>query len=297
MLEVANLTSRISLLEGTNPGPRLNALENADYGGRLDLLENVNFEGRLTVLEGAGLEDRIATVETDVTVIDTNLNSLATTQGEHAVAVEAISLSAAGNSTEILTLQGEVAGLDSSIQVAANDLSILGGEVTSATETLALLGADLATLDADLATLEAEVATNVPVRTILSYSGETTRNGVSSTWSQMRVLGTFTKVEEDTDIQLTWLSHVSTSSGDHCNFQPRIDGVATGNGAGAVMGTGWDGETSVVVPQDYAGLSAGTHTVSLWVRGDGFPVSCVDNLNTHATTYSSKVYIEEGPAN
>ena len=288
-LELANLQSRVGLLEESNSGARLNALEDADFGGRLDVIENGNFDNRLNTLEGAGLLGRIATVETDVTIIDTNVTALSITQGEQAAAVEANSLSAANNLSELVTLQDEVGTLDSSVQGVANTLSTLGGEVTNNADALALL-------DTDLASLEADVVANVPVRTTLSYSGGTTKNSVNTSWVEMRVLGTFTKLEDDTDIQLTWFSHVSTSSGDYCNFQPRIDGVATGNGAGAVVSTGWDGATPVAVPQSYSGLSAGTHTVSLWVRGHGFTVSCMENQTTSSTNYTAKVYIEEGPA-
>ncbi len=153
------------------------------------------------------------------------------------------------------------------------------------------------TTNAGINDLVASIAAkaDLPVVSEISYSGTTTSAAVGSTFVKLRDLGTFNKISASTLARVTWQSHVTMSvAGTSCDFQIRIDDV---NHSG---GTGLDGPDTVVNSADrspatqvaaFEGLAAGSHTISLWVRGAGAP-TCVDN----AGNFPRSVLIEQIPA-
>ena len=194
--------------------------------------------------------------------------------------VAANATSQAGNATDIAALQGDVGDLETQTSQMDADLVAVESEATL--------------LSAELAALEVEVDENIPVRNTLSYSNYVSL-GASANFGEFRTLGTFVKENSATDIRLVWLSHAGGSGQTNasCNFQPRIDGSPGSNGYGAVVNAN-DESVPVTVVQTYSGLSAGSHTVTLWTRNTGtWGGTCFDN----AGNYGRKVYIEEGPTN
>ena len=253
----------------------------SDVEERLAALEDADLNSRLTTVEEslAGQAQSLETLQGDV---EGNSATLAT-NGESIAQNQATATSQAN---DITTLQDNLDELDAEVVAVADLASLLETEV-------ALNTSSLSTLDGNLSALEGLVDDHVPVRTTVSYGGYVSGNP-GTTLTELRTLGNFTKVLDSTDIKLTWVSHVSGSGGNsgHCNFQPRIDGSAGNNGYGAIIA---DSSTAaaVVVAQTYTGLSAGTHTISLWARSTAVANSCADNPGN----YPRNVYIEEGPGN
>ena len=130
--------------------------------------------------------------------------------------------------------------------------------------------ADANEVNANFSALVDGVSSNTPVRTLITYSGVTMVVPAGNfVYEQMRVLGTFTKVAIDTDILLTWNSHVFQDGG-FASWQLRVDGLPVGSnpGAGAaVLSNGVSG-SAVNTFALFEGLSTGLHEVSLWVRSN-----------------------------
>ena len=83
------------------------------------------------------------------------------------------------------------------------------------------------------------------------------------------MLGTFTKMAIDTDILLTWNSHVFQDGG-FASWQLRVDGLPAGSNPGegaAVLSNGVSG-SAVNTFALFEGVSTGLHDVSLWVRSN-----------------------------
>ena len=126
-------------------------------------------------------------------------------------------------------------------------------------------------------------------RTNLTYTGGNTDNTISFNYELMRTVGTFTKQQAGTAIKLTWSAHSVTAPGNDvfCHYLLRIDGAST-NGNTTTSPTGSESGQAVVynadtVPQHahistfgvWNGLSAGVHTVQIFVRGSA--TSCEIN--------------------
>jgi hypothetical protein len=109
---------------------------------------------------------------------------------------------------------------------------------------------------------------------------------------ERQTLGTFTKDNAGTRVRVTWQAPAwirSSGGTPSCTFQLRVDGTKdTGSTSTAVEpGEGGDavlsldegiafGEAPIQDTADFAGLAAGPHTVTVWVRGvDG--ATCVVN--------------------
>ena len=123
---------------------------------------------------------------------------------------------------------------------------------------------------ADADEVNANFSALIPVRTLITYSGVTmVVPAANFVYEEMRVLGTFTKMAIDTDILLTWNSHVFQDGG-FANWQLRVDGLPVGSdpGAGAaVLANGVSG-SAVNTFALFEELSTGLHEVSLWVRSN-----------------------------
>ncbi len=123
---------------------------------------------------------------------------------------------------------------------------------------------------ADADEVNANFSALIPVRTLITYSGVTmVVPDADFVYEEMRVLGTFTKMAIDTDILLTWNSHVFQDGG-FASWQLRVDGLPVGSdpGAGAAVLTNGVSGSAVNTFALFEGLSTGLHEVSLWVRSN-----------------------------
>jgi hypothetical protein len=111
----------------------------------------------------------------------------------------------------------------------------------------------------------------------LTYGGGPTSRVSSFTPTLHRTIGTFTKLSSATLVEVVWHGHVETLTG-FCQFQLRVDGLPP-NGADP---DGY-GNVSYLVGADHpvtqfgiwSGLPAGSHVVSIYLRGSGG--TCSDN--------------------
>lgn len=119
--------------------------------------------------------------------------------------------------------------------------------------------------------------------TQLNYTGETT-SSVSFTYQRVRDLGTFTKDQAGSVINLYWQSHIS-ANGSFCLYQLRVDGNPSDPASGEAVV--YAPEAPVYVRARFTGLAAGPHTVSLWLEGSA--MSCTDNKGS----FTRQVFVEE----
>ena len=150
-------------------------------------------------------------------------------------------------------------------------------------------------MNAKLNALKAAVNTNI---TRLEYSGTVIDSTITPTYELFRTVGTFNKVAADTAIELTWNSHLTMVGTVVCDFQVRIDNTAAG-GTGLITGPSGRAvlQTSAApasVTQYFAGLPAGSHTVSIWVRGVS-ATSCTENDGNYTrTVFVKEVMVSSG---
>jgi hypothetical protein len=135
-----------------------------------------------------------------------------------------------------------------------------------------------------------------PRRQVVSYAGTTSSPGGSiAPPVKQRDLGTFATTGGP--VALTWTSHISMNTGGlGCNFQIRVDGqpeiplinLAELVGNEALI---TNGVTNAAVPATvsawFPALSAGTHTVELWIRS--VAATCTDNIGN----FPRQVVVEE----
>ena len=131
----------------------------------------------------------------------------------------------------------------------------------------------------------------IAIRTRLTYNNGIQDTTVSGTFELLRTVGDFTKVFANTDIILVWNSH-GQGTGTFCNFQLRIDGLSDDFDDGRavftpIVVTGGIRNTPFSVMAEFTGLTAGIHTVSVWVRG--IASDCWENPGN----YPRSVFIEE----
>ena len=127
---------------------------------------------------------------------------------------------------------------------------------------------------------------------LILYSGIPSAVG-TGTPTLFATLGSFTKDSASTAVTATWQSHIRNAGPTgFCQFELRIDSLAptghTPGFGGAILyasSTTTDQQASFM--GRWTGLSAGTHTVSLYLRGSG--VTCTDNFGN----FQRYVYIEE----
>jgi hypothetical protein len=125
-------------------------------------------------------------------------------------------------------------------------------------------------------------AAAVVKRSVLHFAGQNSATP-SFSYAQLRTLGTFTKNTAASAISVTWVDHVSGGGGSFCQYQLRIDGADdTGSTSTAYSGTAesgavnYGGDEAVSVTEIFNGLAAGSHTLSLWLRGN-LAGSCTEN--------------------
>jgi hypothetical protein len=150
--------------------------------------------------------------------------------------------------------------------------------------------ADADEVNANFSALVDGINSNIPVRTLITYFGATTVVPAGSfVYEKMRVLGSFTKLASDTDILLTWNSHVF-QDGAFANWQLRVDDlpVSSNPGAGAAIITSNIPGSAVNTFALFDGLSTGLHEVSLWVRA-----SDTTTVWDNSGNYHRQVLVEE----
>jgi len=134
---------------------------------------------------------------------------------------------------------------------------------------------------ADIAANSAAIAANSsPTMTRYVYTGVFTESAVTFDWKNERDLATFTKSGNSTAIRLDVSGHGDTN-GSFCHWQIRIDG-ATDSGRTGTTYSALDSASAVqyfsgawTINALFTGLSAGPHTVQLWLRGTA--TSCMSN--------------------
>ena len=131
--------------------------------------------------------------------------------------------------------------------------------------------------------------TGVIATTVVVYS-TTTTDATPGTAKEVRTFPSFTKANAGTKIQVVWNSHVSANGG-FCNFQVRVDGVqpSTNDFGAVVSGATPTNFYPVSTTNVTSGLAAGTHTLSLWIRGVG-ATSCTENPGNYERTITVTEY-------
>jgi hypothetical protein len=101
----------------------------------------------------------------------------------------------------------------------------------------------------------------------------TSRASVGTSYALLTTIGSFTKENAASFVEVTFQGRIAVTggmTGTGVTFELRIDNAATTYGrARAIVKTaevGNDGIT-VTIMGLFTGLSAGTHTVSMWVEG------------------------------
>ena len=112
-------------------------------------------------------------------------------------------------------------------------------------------------------------------KTRLVYTAPVADVTPTTTFSSLLTVGNFTKARAGSDIQLLWNGSVHKSdfpfASNFCEYQVRIDGDH--DGASAIFGGAGRArqlldDLPVSVSALFEGLAAGSHTVSIWSRGD-----------------------------
>jgi hypothetical protein len=130
-----------------------------------------------------------------------------------------------------------------------------------------------AKLNFDAATA-ADLSGHVKV-TRIGYTGTTTDSSISTTYETFRSIGNFTKARANSDILIFFNGHGSRGSSGYCDFQVRVDNSQeSGNGGRGIVASS---EASLGVVAHFSGVSAGSHAVSIWIRGTA--ASCTLNAN------------------
>jgi hypothetical protein len=128
-------------------------------------------------------------------------------------------------------------------------------------------------------------------RTSLTYSGGITTPNTLYQFVQERVVGSFTKDRGDSVIEVIANGHGYTWSGG-CSWQIRIDGKNNqGETTSLYDGTEAQVESQQAVPYTidsvFQGLAAGSHEVTLWVRG------AASDCTNNGSNYVRSVYVNE----
>jgi hypothetical protein len=130
---------------------------------------------------------------------------------------------------------------------------------------------------------------------LITYLGSTTAtSSFTNNGTLFKTIGTFTKDSASTAVTATWQSHVRTvlvGGGTFCQYQLRIDDlVPTGQTAidtGSVVYAASQTDQQTSFMGRWTGLAAGTHTLSLYLRGNG--ATCTDNFGN----FARYVYVQE----
>jgi len=134
-----------------------------------------------------------------------------------------------------------------------------------------------------------------PVISRIHYNGSNSDVSITSTYELIRTVGSFTKLYDESEIQLIWNGHGSMSPQEQfCEFQLRIDDLKdTGSSSTSYEATSGGSavlyaiESPINVTTIFSGLDAGLHEVSIWVRGNA--TSCQLNFGN----FGQDVFVKE----
>jgi len=146
--------------------------------------------------------------------------------------------------------------------------------------------------------LEGRIADVASPRRRIEYTDGSDTSTVTSSYTLLRNLGTFSKASATSTVLLTWNTHVDAMGepGTFCDFQLRVNGKPDtdrdGGGGRAVVyvppgSTG--GSSPVTVATLFGRVGAGNNTASVWVRGTAR--ECMENYGN----FPRNVIVEEGP--
>jgi hypothetical protein len=108
-------------------------------------------------------------------------------------------------------------------------------------------------------------------------------------------LAPFTKTLASTAVKLSFVANVTTQgvAGATCLWQLRVDGVNSQGGTLQSDGTALPSAATVTVPISlggvFEGLTAATHTLSLWVESNSAGATCSQN----GGGYVESIVVEE----
>ncbi len=136
---------------------------------------------------------------------------------------------------------------------------------------------------------DVRISNQLPHVTRLDYTASIIDSTITVTYELFRTVGVFTKQSAATVIELNWVSHftkVSTLADDFCDFQLRIDDAQDASAGGRIIMYGL--ESAASSNTYFTGLTAGAHTVSIYVRGAA--ISCEENRGNFTGTVFVKEY-------
>jgi hypothetical protein len=152
------------------------------------------------------------------------------------------------------------------------------------------------TAEQRLTELEARAVAPYAQRRRIDYSEGSGTSAPTAQYASLRNFGSFTKSQADSEVLLTWNSHIDAMGepGTFCDFQLRIDGrpdVETEGGGGRavvyVPAQSAGGSSPVTVSALFGRVGAGHHTVGLHVRGTAR--ECLENYGN----FPRSVIVEE----
>ncbi len=195
-------------------------------------------------------------------------------------------------------LAGRVRAVESEQAAAAASATLRRDEVTSLRTTTQDQALRVAGHEARVGALESRIAELAPVRTRLDYDDGAEATALDGDYAPLRDVGTFAKRHGPTALLLAWSTHIDAEGqpGSFCDFQLRIDGkpdtdVEGGAGRAVVYvpARARAASSPVSVSALFARVGAGSHTVSVWVRGSAR--SCQENYGN----FPRSVLVEETP--
>ncbi|HBE43016.1 MAG TPA: hypothetical protein DDW27_17795 [Bacteroidales bacterium] len=110
--------------------------------------------------------------------------------------------------------------------------------------------------------------------TFLNVSSATLAN-YTSTYQKVANIGTVSKLQASSRLKVTYYGRIKVNSvtGTGGYFELRVDDAATTNGRANANfradEVGYTGGVTVCISGVFTGLSAGTRTISMWVRASG----------------------------
>ena len=146
--------------------------------------------------------------------------------------------------------------------------------------------------------LAGQITANVPWRTRLDYNSKQqgTTDPTVLKWTSLRTFGTFTKHLADTDVVVDLDTDILVN-GVSAQFQLRIDDQNDGQANSGMLVRVTTGSVpvndSASTKALFKGLSAGPHTVTLWVRSLDGPSTAVSENDA---SVDRAVFIEESPS-
>jgi len=120
----------------------------------------------------------------------------------------------------------------------------------------------------------------------------TPETAAAGDYVQVADFGTFTKQNANTRVRISWTGTPISGSAFACQFQLRVDATPPPAGDGtsfAGVGFGTNGAFGTTADvYDLAGLSAGAHDITVWIRQVG-----TGNCVLQAGGYAASLYVDE----